>query len=199
MVINVDYLILVNKDKRIPSNWEENIQLIDIVDIEGKNTKIEKETLEKFYELKEASKQFGFDIEINSAYRSVEKQEELSKELEEEFGQEYVQQYVATPGYSEHHTGLSIDIALRQNGQIIEENEEGTIKQQMYEKLHTIIADYGFILRFPKGKEEITGYGYEPWHIRYIQDVDKAHSIMDNNLCLEEFIKKKKSLIKKKQ
>ena len=192
----MDYLVLVNKDKRIPSDWEHNINLVDIVDIDGKDEKIEKETLEKFYELKEASKGFGFDIEINSAYRSVKEQEELTKEYEEEYGPEFVKNSVAVPGYSEHHTGLAVDIALRQNGEIIQENEEGTVKLEMYEQLHTIIADYGFILRFPKGKEEITGYRYEPWHIRYIKDADKAHSIMDNNLCLEEYLKNRKVLKK---
>ena len=66
----------------------------------------------------------------------------------------------------------------------------------MYEKLHTILADFGFILRYPKGKEEITGYRYEPWHIRYIQDVEKAHKIMDEGLTLEEYVNAKRMVIK---
>ncbi len=184
----MDYLVLVNKENRIPDNWEENISLINIVDVDGEKTKLEKETLDKFYELRQAAKRIGLEIEINSAYRSVERQEEIAKELETEKGPEYVQLYVATPGYSEHHTGLAVDVALRQNGQKVIENEEGTVKLQMYEKLHTILADHGFILRYPRGKEEITGYRYEPWHIRYIQDIEKAHDIMDNNECLEEYL-----------
>jgi D-alanyl-D-alanine carboxypeptidase len=188
MVIIMDYLVLVNKENRIPDNWEENISLINIVDVDGEKTKLEKETLDKFYELRQAAKRIGLEIEINSAYRSVERQEEIAKELETEKGPEYVQLYVATPGYSEHHTGLAVDVALRQNGQKVIENEEGTVKLQMYEKLHTILADHGFILRYPRGKEEITGYRYEPWHIRYIQDIEKAHDIMDNNECLEEYL-----------
>ena len=188
----MDYMVLVNKETRIPEDWEQTVSLINIVDIEGKKTKLEKETLDKFYELRQDAKSIGLEIEINSAYRSVERQEELTKELLEEKGPEYVEQYVAVPGYSEHHTGLAVDVALRQNGQIVEENEEKTVKLQMYEKLHTILANHGFILRYPKGKEEITGYRYEPWHIRYIQDIEKAHEIMDNNLCLEEYVETKK-------
>ena len=66
----------------------------------------------------------------------------------------------------------------------------------MYEKLHTLLADYGFILRYPKGKEEVTGYRYEPWHIRYIQDVEKAHKIMDEGMSLEEFLGAKRMVMK---
>ena len=118
------------------------------------------------------------------------------KELLEKKGPEYVQLFVATPGYSEHHTGLAVDVALRQNGQIVEENEEKTVKLHMYEKLHTLLADFGFILRYPKGKEEVTVYRYEPWHIRYIQDVEKAHKIMDEGMSLEEFLGAKRMVMK---
>ena len=192
----MNYLVLVNKENRIPEDWESEIQLINIVDVEGKKTKLEKETLDKFYELRQAAKNIGLEIEINSAYRSVAGQEEIAKELLEQKGPEYVQLYVATPGYSEHHTGLAVDVALRQNGERVVENEEKTVKLHMYEQLHTILADYGFILRYPKGKEEITGYRYEPWHIRYIQDVEKAHKIMDEGLTLEEFVNAKRMVIK---
>ena len=188
----MNYLILVNKENSIPTDWEDEIKLINIVDIEGEKTKIESETLDKFYELRQKAAEMGLEIEINSAYRSVKDQEDIAREIEMEKGPEYVQLYVATPGYSEHHTGLAIDVALRQNGQKVVENEERTVKRQMYEKLHTILADYGFILRYPKGKEDITGYRYEPWHIRYIQDVEKAHEIMDNNQCLEEYVNAKR-------
>ena len=188
----MNYLILVNKENSIPTDWEDEIKLINIVDIEGEKTKIESETLDKFYELRQKAAEMGLEIEINSAYRSVKEQEDIAREIEMEKGPEYVQLYVATPGYSEHHTGLAVDVALRQNGQKVVENEERTVKRQMYEKLHTILADYGFILRYPKGKEDITGYRYEPWHIRYIQDVEKAHEIMDNNQCLEEYVNAKR-------
>jgi D-alanyl-D-alanine carboxypeptidase len=192
----MDYLVLVNKENRIPLDWEQDAKLINIVDLDGKNTKLERETLDRFYELRQKAASMGLEIGINSAYRSVERQEELAKELEAEKGPEYVQLFVAVPGYSEHHTGLAVDVGLRQNGQLVVENEERTVKLQMYEKLHTILADYGFILRYPKGKEEITGYRYEPWHIRYIQDVEKAHEIMDNGMCLEEYVDIKKKVMR---
>ena len=184
----MNYLVLVNKNNKIPSNWSNQIQLIDIKNLDGEIIKIEKKTLEKYNELKKAATKIGIEIGINDAYRSIKEQEKTYKQLEEEKGLEYAQLYVAAAGYSEHHTGLAIDIGLRQNGQIIEENEEGTVKLQIYEKLHPLLADYGFILRYPKEKEEITGYKYEPWHIRYIHDIKKAHIIMDNNITLEEYL-----------
>ena len=161
----MNYLILVNKENKIPDDYEENTDLVDILDVDGEKTKLEKETLEKFYELQKDALNNGLEIVINSAFRSVKRQMELSKELEEENGIEYVLKYVATPGFSEHHTGLAVDVGLRQNGKVVIENEERTVKLHMYEKLHTLLANHGFILRYPKGKEEITGYRYEPWHI----------------------------------
>ena len=135
--------------------------------------------------IKEAN-EIGIEIGINDGYRSEEEQEEIQSRLKEIKGIEYVQQYVAEAGYSEHHTALAIDVGLRQNGQLIQENEEGNVKKEIYERLHPLLAKYGFILRYPKGKEEITGYRYEPWHIRYIKDKEKASEIMANNLSLEE-------------
>ena len=193
----MNYLILVNKENKIPDDYEENTDLVDILDVDGEKTKLEKETLEKFYELQKDALNNGLEIVINSAFRSVKRQMELSKELEEENGIEYVLKYVATPGFSEHHTGLAVDVGLRQNGKVVIENEERTVKLHMYEKLHTLLANHGFILRYPKGKEEITGYRYEPWHIRYIKDVDKAHDIMDNKECLEEYLEAKR-LVRKR-
>ena len=96
----MNYLVLVNKENKIPENWESEVQLINIVDVEGKKTKLEAETLHKFYELRQAARNAGLEIEINSAYRSVAGQEEIARELLEKKGPEYVQLFVATPGYS---------------------------------------------------------------------------------------------------
>ena len=82
----MNYLVLVNKENKIPDNWETEVQLVNIVSVEGKITKLERETLDKFYELRQAAKEAGLEIEINSAYRSVASQEEIAKELLEEKG-----------------------------------------------------------------------------------------------------------------
>ena len=86
---NMNYLVLVNKENKIPDNWESDIQLINIVDVEGKKTKLEKETLDKFYELRQAARNIGLEIEINSAYRSVAGQEEIAKEIVEGYSNCY--------------------------------------------------------------------------------------------------------------
>lgn len=193
----MNYLILVNKNNRIPTNWKNNIQLVNTKSLDGRIIEVEKDTLDNFNKLKKEANEIGIEIGINEGYRSEEEQEEIQSRLKEIKGIEYVQQYVAEAGYSEHHTALAIDVGLRQNGQLIQENEEGNVKKEIYERLHPLLAKYGFILRYPKGKEEITGYRYEPWHIRYIKDKEKASEIMANNLSLEEYLESKKIIIKK--
>lgn len=193
----MNYLILVNKNNRIPTNWKNKIQLVNTKSLDGRIIEVEKDALDNFNKLKKEANEIGIEIGINDGYRSEEEQEEIQSRLKETKGIEYVQQYVAEAGYSEHHTALAIDVGLRQNGQLIQENEEGNVKKEIYERLHPLLAKYGFILRYPKGKEEITGYRYEPWHIRYIKDKEKASEIMANNLSLEEYLESKKIIIKK--
>lgn len=193
----MNYLILVNKNNRIPTNWKNKIQLVKTKSLDGRIIEVEKDALDNFNKLKKEANEIGIEIGINDGYRSEEEQEEIQSRLKETKGIEYVQQYVAEAGYSEHHTALAIDVGLRQNGQLIQENEEGNVKKEIYERLHPLLAKYGFILRYPKGKEEITGYRYEPWHIRYIKDKEKASEIMANNLSLEEYLESKKIIIKK--
>ena len=96
--------------------------------------------------------------------------------------------YVAKPRHSEHETGLAIDICACIHGKWNFDSAEEL--NELYKYLHSIISDYGFILRYPKGKESITGYGYEPWHLRYVGSKKLAKYIMDNNLALEEVVNK---------
>ena len=65
-------------------------------------------------------------------------------------------------------------------------------EREIFAKIHEKLADYGFILRYPEGKDDITGYGYEPWHFRYIKDKKIAKEIMSNNLTYEEYLEKNK-------
>ena len=90
----------------------------------------------------------------------------------------------AYPGRSEHHTGLSIDITSKSMGwnlsQDFADYEDG-------KWLNTHCQDYGFIVRYPKNKTDVTGYAYEPWHFRYVGE-EVAKYIMENNLTLEEYL-----------
>jgi len=93
----------------------------------------------------------------------------------------YIAMNLAKPGYSEHQSGLAYDIK--------EKNTDST-DSEAYKWLLTNCADYGFILRYPKNKEDITGYAYEPWHFRYV-GFEAAEAIMSNKLTLEEYLQPK--------
>ena len=188
-----DYLVLVNKQHKLPEDWEANVELVEVQNAYDETIRVEKEALEKYNELRDALLEEGVDIELDSAYRSVSKQEEVWKDFEEEKGLEYTQKYVAVPWYSEHHTALAIDICIKKDWVLIYENEDMIAEPEIFAKVHEKLADYGFILRYLDGKEDITWYGYEPWHLRYVRDVNVAKEIMDNGLTLEEYLEMKDS------
>ena len=101
------------------------------------------------------------------------------------YGLDYAEEMVAMPGTSEHHTGLAIDIVINKDGEWIEENKYLLNEQDIFSKIHRDLKYFGFIVRYPKGKQDITGYPYEPWHLRYIgKDAEKI-----GNLTLEEYLR----------
>ena len=187
----MDYLVLVNKEHKLPDYWEDVVTLETTKDIWGDDVQVEKEALFQFFKLKQELASQEIFIELDSAYRSVKRQEELWAEFEEEYGLEYTKNTVATPGYSEHHTGLAIDVCIRKNGKLIYENAEMVKEKKIWEKVHAKLAEYGFILRYLEGKEDITGYSYEPWHFRYVGSPKIAKEIMDKGITLEEYLDKK--------
>ncbi|MBR2259945.1 MAG: M15 family metallopeptidase [Blautia sp.] len=182
-----DYLVLVNKEHPLPDGWEEGIDIIEMTNSRGNVVEIESTAYEAFLELQYELTLEGVSIDLDNAYRSVSEQEWLVDTFTEKYGEGYVEQYVAVPGYSEHHTGLALDLYLIVDGEEMYYNEELTEKPEVWEIVHNNLADYGFILRYPEGKEEITGYSYEPWHIRYV-GVDAAQQMMWQGLTLEEYM-----------
>ena len=184
-----DYLVLVNKQNKLPDDWEEKVEMIETKNGFGKILKIEKETLEKFDELKKCLLEENVDIELDSGYRSLPIQQEFFEKFKEEYWEEYASNYAAPAGYSEHHTWLAIDICIKkENWEIISENHEMIVELWVFEKIHEKLADYGFIVRYPDWKEGITWYTYEPWHLRYVWDVNVAKEIMEKWLTLEEYL-----------
>jgi len=185
---NLDYLVLVNKENKLPDDWEETVRLKSCTSASGKEIFVEEEALGKYYELRNALAEEDVYILLDSTYRSVAYQEDLAERFRQEKGDEYVKLYVAVPGFSEHHTGLAIDVCLRVGNLIIDDNDEMIAEKEIFAKVHEKLADYGFILRYMEGKEDITGYAYEPWHLRYVGSPEIAHEIYDNGLTLEEYL-----------
>lgn len=183
----VDYLVLVNRTHKLPDGWEEQIELVEAENIYGETFLLEKETFEHFVELRQAVLEKGLDIELESTYRTIEEQQTIWDEWTELLGKDYVEAYVAVPGYSEHHTGLAIDVCLDIDGQRFNMNDQLLTMTEQFEIMNEELAENGFILRFPKEKEEITGYHYEPWHIRYVGK-EAAIEMDKQDLTLEEYL-----------
>lgn len=179
--------VIVNPDYKLPDNYEpEDLEYPDVRFIF--NEKIEKrmlrkeaaEALEKMFEAAEVD---GIYLAGVSAYRSHSTQTALFNRYVERDGYEKAKTYSAEPGTSEHETGLAIDVTSSDGKCAAQDCFGGTVEAIWLEKN---AADYGFIIRYPKGKEDITGYKYEPWHIRYV-GVEIAKHIYEEELTLEEY------------
>lgn len=196
-----DYLVLVNKYSQLPDSWEENIELVDAKNAWDEDIKVEKEAYKEYEKLRKALEKEGVIIKLDSVYRSVKDQQQLWDDWSKdpELGIDYVRKYVAVPGYSEHHTGLALDICIEKEGELIYENDAMIAEREIFSKIHSKLADYGFILRYLENKDDITGYAYEPWHLRYIGNKEVAKEIQSNNLTLEEYFDKEDNLIKNKE
>lgn len=178
------YLILVNREN--PMINEEKYKKVLCESIYANNRTLEEKTYEYFLKLKKFIKRQGYIIDIESGYRSRQYQEKVWNECLKLHGLEHTKRFVARPGYSEHQTGLAVDFLLYENNTFYEER-----KMENHPVLQLVANNaykYGFIVRYPKGKEHVTGYGYEPWHLRYIGNKKIARYIKENNLCLEEYL-----------
>jgi len=133
----------------------------------------------------EAAKQQGFDLVAFSGYRSFEYQTTLYNNYVNRDGQAAADRYSARPGYSEHQTGLAFDIGERGKEDVWLTEEFGETPAGQWLFAHA--QEYGFILRFPQNKEEITGYMYESWHYRYVGK-DIAQEIATQSITLEEYL-----------
>ncbi len=186
----INYLILVNPLHRIPADYFDNLELVEMRGYDDEIFQVEKQTAAQFRKLQNETAQKGIEILLSSAYRSVEKQQAIKEELTAEYGEEYGKQFVAAPGYSEHHTGLALDFVAKIDGKWLIENKEIFDRAEELQPVYDILPRYGFILRYLKGKEEITGYPAEPWHIRYVGDPAVAAEITARGITLEEYCEK---------
>lgn len=181
------YKVLVNKENKIKDKFLSKIELITTKDVDDLDVQVEKETYNAYLKLKEFLATKNVIIGIASAYRSKEYQQGIYDSFAEEYGKDYADKVVAPVGCSEHHTGLAIDINIKVNGAWPSNNNELMEQVEHYKVIHKYLADYGFILRYPEEKEDITGYPYEPWHIRYTGKT-VAKIIEKENYTLEEYL-----------
>lgn len=181
-------LILVNKEYALPDGYAPADLVRPNVAFSFGDQDIEKsymrkeaaEALEKMFT--EAAKQ-NIHLFAVSGYRSYERQVQIFNHEVQKVGEEQAVQVVAVPGNSEHQTGLAMDISSQSaNFALSEQFGETPEGKWLVDNAHT----FGFILRYPKGKEGITGYSYEPWHFRYVGK-KAATEIYKNGLTLEEY------------
>ena len=118
-----------------------------------------------------------------SGYRSYARQRAVFEQSAHDHGRAHADKYCAIPGSSEHQTGLAIDISTPEIANVLEEKFADT-KAGKWVAKHSY--KYGFVVRYPKGKQKITGYNYEPWHLRYV-GLKTAEYLYKNKLTLEEF------------
>ena len=177
-----EYLILVNKFHYLDQNFAPS----DIVAVRnwyayGEN-EIRKEVYEQFRSMFNAAAEEDLKLIITSSYRDYEFQDTLWNNYANSKGEEWADSVAARPGYSEHQTGLSLDIVTDGEGSSMDSFDQTDEFKWLSKNAHK----YGFILRYPEGKEDITGYSYESWHYRYV-GVETATKIHDLGITFDEY------------
>ncbi|MFS0873240.1 D-alanyl-D-alanine carboxypeptidase family protein [Paenibacillus xylanilyticus] len=179
--------VIVNKQRSLPEGYEPN----DLVEpnvpfsFDGPHEKrhMRKEAAEALEKLFAGAEADGIELRAVSGYRSYERQVSIYNNNVKTKGQEYTDRVSSKPGRSEHQTGLAMDVSSPSVGNALEE-VFGTSKEGQWLAEHA--AEYGFVIRYLEGEEDITGYVYEPWHIRYV-GTDLAPDIVKSGLTLEEY------------
>lgn len=173
--------VIVNKYYKLSKDYVPS----DLTTINSKyainnNQKLRKEAASKFEEMAESASLEGFKISAGSTYRSYDYQLNLYNRYVNQDGFDAAETYSARAGYSEHQLGLAIDI-LNSNNEYLSENDKE------YTYLINNSYKYGYILRYPRGKEYITGYMFEDWHFRYL-GVELATKVYNSGLTYDEYV-----------
>ncbi|WP_279402917.1 M15 family metallopeptidase, partial [Arthrobacter sp. JCM 19049] len=133
--------------------------------VKGTSIRLRPEAADAYLKMKTAAKKSGVNIALVSGYRSYDRQAQLFRQYTQQYGSKYAQRISAKPGTSEHQTGLAVDVGNTNHQCGLQACFESTkLGRWMAKNAHK----YGFILRYPKGYESVTGYAYEPWHFRYV-------------------------------
>jgi len=178
---NDNYLMLVNKFNYLENDYE-RIDLQNVsLQYSYAGNKVASIVIENFENMRnEVEKELGVRLMINSSYRSYKSQEEIYNEYKK-ISLKYADSYAARHGFSEHQTGLAIDITSLEHKtakEFKESEEYAWLKENCYK--------YGFVLRYPENKEHITGYNTESWHFRYVGN-KAAKIVHDENITFDEY------------
>lgn len=177
-----DPLMLVNKVHWLSKDYEPS-DLVDVSDFAVRQAKAKKSVKTAYQKLYKAAAEEGYDIRIVSAYRDYKLQAELFAYWTEVDGLEEAKRTSAEAGRSEHQTGYALDVSCASEGWDLQKSFGDTPEGKwLAENCHK----YGFIIRYQKDTEDITGYAYEPWHIRYVGK-KAAKEISERNLPFETY------------
>lgn len=184
----LDNLVLVNKNNPLPPDYvPPDLAIPDMPFVFPENLPqryLRKEAAQALSQLYEKAAQEGIEIVGVSGYRSYQRQDEIFTARAKERGEMEANRTSAYPGQSEHQTGLAVDISSPVVGcQLTQDFGDTTEGRWLSENA----PEFGFIIRYQKGEENITGYAYEPWHLRYVGK-DAARTIAQRNLTLEEYL-----------
>ena len=179
-----DYLILVNKFNYLSNDYEPEDLVNVSLNYSYSGNKAREEVNSAYISMAKKAKEDGITLLVNSSYRNYERQDEIYKEFYLSEGISYADSYAARAGYSEHQTGLCLDIFT--SGASTTDNFD---QSDAFKWLINNSYKYGFILRYPDKKNHITGYKYEPWHYRYV-GIDVATKIFLEDITFEEYIVK---------
>lgn len=174
-------LILVNQEHLYPGNARQNLVIIhpDLPDI-----LMEQEAAKALDRLMQEINGWRHIVPV-SGWRSYAEQQKIYQDSLRDNGREFTEQYVAHPGHSEHQTGLAIDLGLRQPD--IDFICPAFPYEGICQRFRELAPSYGFIERYPEGKESVTGIAHEPWHFRYV-GTPHAERITRKGLTLEEYL-----------
>ena len=135
-VDHIDYQVLVNKLHPLPKGWEDALQTVHMTNSVGDDVEVEAMAYDFYQQLKADLESEGIYIDLDSAYRSVGEQQRIWDDFTEKYGADYTRKTVAVPGYSEHHTGLALDLFLIVDGEPVVENEDLVKYTDIWEKIH---------------------------------------------------------------
>ncbi|HEX7456763.1 MAG TPA: M15 family metallopeptidase [Candidatus Nanoarchaeia archaeon] len=183
-----DLSVLINKHIRLPETYEP----ADLVTIDDKvvttksEMKLREEAANALREMAKAAKKDGVSLIVLSAYRSYWSQQATFSYWVSSAGLVAAETFSARPGHSQHQLGTTVDFTSESANLGLAEDFDASKEGKW---LADNAYKYGFVLAYPKGKEHITGYMYEPWHYRYIGP-ENAQKMIESGFILEEFLRK---------